>query len=335
MPEHQPVQINETVTFNGNGTSASGSVAQRLLASNFNVNALRTNGTLRRDEWIAYDNAVIDIARRQLVGVADLMSRGLVYNLPNALGKTRLEWERVGDMDPAVVTMSGISQSQNDRIIFDMEGMPIPIVHKDFNINLRALAASRDGSTPLDTTQARVAGRKVSEMIETMLFDGATVLGSNNPIFGYTTAPWRNTGVLTDSWMTASGDAIVGDILTMMGMAVVDNRYGPYVLYISNGVGVRFGEDYKANGDRTILERIRAIPNLADVKVTKDLADGEAVLVEMASDVVDIVNGLGPTTVEWESHGGFVVHFKVLAIMVPRLRNDYLEQSGIIHFSAA
>jgi uncharacterized linocin/CFP29 family protein len=327
--------IQDSISTAGGVMSApGGSVAAKILQSGGNINALRTLGTLQKDEWIAFDNAVIDIARKVLVGVQDLISRGLVFNLPNALGHTRLEWERVSDMDPATVTMSGISQSQNDRIVYDLQGMPIPIIHKDFNINIRALMASRNKGTSLDVTQAQVASRKVSELIETMLFKGATVLGSNNPIYGYTTALYRNTGSLTESWMTADGASIVGDILAMMGALVDDNMYGPYVLYIPSAVGVRFGEDYKADSDKSILQRLREIDGLAAIKSTKDLAANEVVLVQMTSDVIDLINGFSNTTVEWDSHGGMISNFKVMAIMVPRVRNDYLEQSGIAHYTS-
>lgn len=330
-----PVAITDSIAgFGGNSRNASGGVAARMLSSGFNVNALRTNGTLRKDEWIQYDTAVVEVARKRLGAVADLLSAGLRYNLSNALGTTRVEWETISDMDPADITMSGISQSQNDRVVYDLQGLPVPIVHKDFNINVRALEASRKTGQALDVTQAQYASRKVSEQIESMLFNGATVLGSNNTIYGYTTAPARNTGNLSASWLHATGEQIVGDILTMISALVADNMYGPYVIYVSAGVYVNMGEDYKAESDKTVLARVLEIPNIQAVRATKDLADGEVVMVQMSSDVVDMIDGLQPTTVEWESHGGFIMHFKVLAIMLPRVRNDYLEQSGIAHFTA-
>lgn len=329
------VPVTDTVQNMGRGLLAgNASVAARLLAANFNVNALRTNGTLRKDEWIAFDNTVIDVARKKLVITQDLMGRGLTYNLPNALGHTRLEWEKQGDMDPAIITMSGLSESQNDRIIYDLDGMPIPIIHKDFNINIRALAASRNNGTPLDTTQASIASRKVSELIETMIFDGATVLGANNPIYGLRTAPYRNTGSLGESWLTATGDVIVQDINAMLTALDADNFFGPYGMYIGTAVGIRFGEDYKADGERSIMERVRSIENLASVKTTKDLAPTEVLIFQMTSDVIDLVNGMQPTTLEWDSHGGMITNFKVMAIIVPRLRNDLLNQSGIAHYVA-
>jgi len=329
-----PIELTDTVTGLGSGNArASGSLAARMLQSGFNVNALRTNGTLRKDEWIQYDTKVIEIARSRLVGVADLFNAGLTYNLPNALGKTRLEWERIGDMDAAEITMSGISESQNDRVIYDLQGMPIPIIHKDFNINVRALEASRTTGAPLDTTQAGLAGRKVAETIETMLFRGATVLGSLNPIYGYTTAPNRNTGTVTANWASATGDQIIADQLAIVDKLVADNMYGPYVVYLPANAYVHFGADFKTSSDKTIMQRFMENPLISAVKMTKDLSNGEVLFVQMSSDTVDMVNGISPTTVEWESHAGFIMHFKVLAIMIPRVRNDMMLQSGICHYT--
>lgn len=330
------LQINDSIqNFGTSGQSGSSDVAQRLLASNFNVNALRTLGTLQKDEWILLDTEVIEVARKNLVITQDLMSRGLTFSLPNALGHTRLEWEKVSDMEGAIITMSGLSESQNERIVYDLDGMPIPIIHKDFNINLRALAASRNKGEALDVTQARFASRKVAETIETLIFDGATVLGANNPIYGITTAPYRNTGNLSESWMTASGEDIVKDVIAMVQALVADNMYGPYVLCVPTNIAIRFAEDYKADSDKTIMARLLEIPQLQDIKWTKDLAANEVVLLQLTSDVIDLVDGMAPTTVQWESRGGFIVNFKIMAIIVPRLRNDFINQSGIAHYASS
>lgn len=330
-----PMQLNDTIQNMGRGNMAgTGSVAQRLLASNFNVNSMRTLGTLQKDEWIAYDSAVIEVARKNLVITQDLMSRGLTFSLPNALGHTRLEWEKVSDMEGAIITMSGMSESQNDRIIYGLDGMPIPIIHKDFNINLRALAASRNKGEALDTTQARYASRKVAETIESLIFDGATVLGSSSPIYGLRTAPYRNTGSLSESWLTANGEDIVNDVVAMSTALVNDNMYGPYVLYIPTNVALQFAKDYKAGSDKSVIARLMELPTLADIKWSKDLPANEVLLVQMTDDVIQLVDGMQPTTIEWETYGGFVVNFKVMAIIVPRIRNDFINQSGIAHFSS-
>lgn len=325
----------DTITNTGNGLSGGGMVAQRLLQNNFNVNALRTNTTLRYREWIAFDKQVLEIARMRLIGVQDLISRGLTWNLPNALGHTRVEWETMTDLTPAELTMSGISRSEMDRPEFNLVGMPVPIIHKDFNINIRALQASRNGDRPLDTTQAALASRVVSEKIEELLFLGSTALGANNAIYGYTTAPFRSTGSLTANWATATGANIVTDVLAMQQKAYDDHMYGPFVFYVPLNAFTHMGDDHKAESDRTILERVKAIPNVSDVRPSENLASGNVVMVQMTPDVVQMIDGIQPTIVEWESHGGMVLNFKVMAIMLPRIRNDAAEQSGIVHYFKA
>ena len=336
-------QITDSFTQTEGGVAGSGAMAQRLLQSGFNLDALRpmadagqfrAQAVLRKDEWIQYDTALVEVARKRLVAVSDLLSAGMRYPLNNALAKTRLEWETVSDFNPASITMSGLSEGENDRVTFELTGMPIPIIHKDFNINLRALMASRTTGDALDTIQAQLAGRIVAETIESILFDGATVLGSNNTIYGLTTQPNRNTGSLSAPWNLATGEQIVSDIQVMLDAMVTDNMYGPYNLYVSASSYIHLGDDYKANSDKTIMQRVMEIPGISAIRPTKDLDDDEVVMLQMTSDVAEMVDGIQPSTIMWETHAGFVSHFKVMAIMVPRMRNDQANQSGIAHYSA-
>jgi uncharacterized linocin/CFP29 family protein len=349
-----PVVITDAIGQTDRGFQASGSVAQRLLSGGFNVNALRpaipdnarqdengiywhrgmrANATLRRLEWQLYDTAVIEVARRRLVGIQDLINFGLTFNVPDALGVTQIVWEQIGTMTGAELSMSGLSQTPNDRQEFNLNTMPLPIIHKDFNINIRQLHSSRRIGTPLDVTQAQLSSRIVSEGIETLLFAGSLVLGTNNTIYGYLTAPNRATGSVTASWTTATGTQIVTDTLSMIQKLKDNNMYGPYCMYVPSAVFTAMGADFKAQGDRTILERVLAIPGISQIKESKDLTSSQTVLAQMSSDVIDLVDGMQPTTVEWETEGGMIVNFKVMAIMVPRLKSDFVGQSGVCVFA--
>lgn len=327
-------EISTLTRTKGGNVKGSGDVAMKLLQSGFNINALRTNDVLRKDEWKLFDTALVEVARKRLIGVQDLISRGLTRSIPNALGITRVEWETATEMTPADVSMSGLMESQNDRVEFDLTGIPVPIIHKDFNINLRALEASRRLGQPLDTMQVERATRQVVEKVESMLFLGYTGLGSNNTIYGYTNATNRNTNTQTNShdWDTDStGEEMVTDILDMIGKMVADNMYGPYGIYVTTTAYVRMGADFKANSDKTILQRLLEIPGIEFIKPSKDVGAKQAIMVQFDRDVVDMLIGFQPTLVEWESHGGFVKHFKVMTIMLPRVRNDAELQSGIVH----
>jgi uncharacterized linocin/CFP29 family protein len=333
-PPAGEVQIDTIQTGSGGSMKGLGLVAQRLMSSGFNVNSLRTMDLLRKDDWLAFDNKVVEIARHRLVGVGDLITRGLVYNLPNALGTTRLEWERMGDMGPAEVNFAAVTEGRNDTLEFDLVGMPIPIVHKDFWINIRKLEASRKNGMPLDTTQAEICARKVSETIESMLFLGNTSLGANNPILGYATAPNRVTGSTTASWATATGAQIVADVIAMIAAANLKEMWGPFVFYVHYSAMSNMGNDYKAESDKTILQRVKEIEGVGDIKTSYYVPNADTVFaVQMTSDVVDLVNGFGPTVVQWDTLGGLQSNFKVMAIMIPRVKSTIIQQSGIIHYT--
>lgn len=324
----------DIVTQSGGGLQGSGSVAIRLMESGFNVQALRTQDYLTKDAWTNFDNKIIEIARQRLIGVADLIERGLTYDVPNAMGVTRIEWERMGDMGPADMNMAGVTEGRNDTLGFDLVGMPLPIVHKDFWINIRKLTASRNSGTPLDTTQAEICARKVSERIESMLFLGDTTLGTNNQIYGYATAPDRITGSTTTSWATATGDQIVADVLAMIGAAKAKEMHGPFMFYVNYTAMTNLGNDYKANSDKTILQRVLEIPGVAGIKESYYVPNADTVFaVQLTSDVVDVIDGIQPTMVQWDSLGGMRQNFKVLAIMVPRVKSTITTQSGIIHYT--
>jgi len=311
----------------------SGRVAQTLMANNFNVNGLRTLDVLRKDEWKLLDNVLIDVARNRLVAVQELVSRGLTYNIPNGLGTTILEWEQVTDMTPAEVSMSGVREGANDTRDFTLKSMPLPIIHKDFNINIRKLEASRKSGQPLDVAQATLAATLVTESVESMVFLGHATREGNARIYGLTTEPNRNTGSLSANWATATGAQILTDTLAMIDKAYVDNMYGPFGIFVPYNAYVHMGEDYKAAVGGTIMDRVLAVPGIEFVKPTKDVVSANVVMVQLTADVIDEVMGLQPTMVQWESNGGMTVNFKVMAIMIPRIRSTVTTQSGVVHFS--
>ena len=319
----------------GQPTRFYGSVAQRLLQMGFNCNSLRQNDVLRKEEWQVFDDRLVEIARQRLNLVGDLMDRGLTFPLSNAMGTTVLQWEDVSDMDPAEISMDGISRTRDDRVLFGLNNIPIFITHKDFSINLRSLEASRTLGQPLDTTQLEVATRKVSESLETTLLNGAGINVAGNTAPGYTTFPERNTFELAASWLTATGEQMLGDVLGMITVAHADNMFGPYMLYVPTDYWVQLQDDFKANSDRSIIERLKAVGTIDDIKVADFLASDNVLLVQMTRDVIDEVDGQQPTMVQWEEQGGFKVNFKVLAIMVPRIKADQEGRCGIVHGSTA
>ena len=95
--------------------------------------------------------------------------------------------------------------------------------------------------------------------------------------------------------------------------------------------------DFKVNTVDTIRERLERV-EVGGRKLRIRIADRmpgaatgtQCVLVQMTSDVVEMVNGQPPTVIPWTSLDGFTLYWLIMAIMVPRVRDDYDGQSGVV-----
>jgi len=318
------------------GGAPIGAVAARLMANGLNINALRTNDVLRKEEWLLFDRAVIAVARPRLVAVGDLVTRGLTMPIANAMGITVVQHETSSDMSPAEINMTGLAESQRDRVEFSPVNTPLPIIHKDFQLSLRNITSGRRLGQPLDTTMAGIAARKVADAMEDMVFNGAVITAGGGTIYGYKNHPSRNTGSTTTDWDlgTTTGEVILTDLLAMIAKAVADNMYGSYVVYVSTGTYVRLLDDFKAASDKSIISRMLETPQIAAIRPTTRITTGaEVILVTMQADTVDWLDGMMPTTIMWETIGGMMINFKVLAIGAVRTKADHEGRSGIVHYT--
>jgi hypothetical protein len=304
---------------------------------NYKVMPINANATLRRDEWKQLDEAVLAISDYRLGGIQDLISAGLTYDLGNAMGTTVLEWHDVSDAMEADLTMDGVTRSVGDRPSYTTNYLPIPIIHVDYEINARVLEASRSLGNPLDTTTAERAARRVNEKLENMLFTNTTYAFGGGTIYSYLNHPNRNTGTFT-GWTAsgASSSTILQDVRDMKQSSINARHYGPWVLYIPTEYETTLDEDYDATTPgTTIRERILKIGGIREVRVSDTLADGNLLLVQMSSDVVRLVRGMGIQNVEWMTEGNMITKYKVMTIQVPQIRSDQAGRSGITHYSTS
>ncbi len=322
----------DLISTQGGQLRSTGDVATRLLQSGFNINSLRTNDVLRKDEWSQLDTALIEVARQRLPLVTALVDAGLSFNIGNGLGTTILEWEQVSDMDPADVSMSGVTRGEQDTLEFTLQSMPLPIIHKDFTINIRKLEASRTLGQPLDTAQAELAGRLVAEATEAMVIDGhATRVGAAQ-IFGLDTVPNSNAITMTNLWDTTTTPAeYLIDVLASVAALETDFMFGPYVLVVNYTTWNRMQNDYDVSGSSLLstAERLVRTESLSRIIPSTNVDANTAYMFQTTRDVIDEVIGMQPTTVQWETQGGMQMHFKVMSIMIPRVRFTETLQSGV------
>lgn len=291
--------------------------------------------TLPRYAWELMDTAVFRAVRERLKLVADLRGAGLEYNLPNGMAHTMLTYQKTGDMTDATISMDPTRRSEGDRPDTDYVVLPLPIIHKDLDFSLREILVSRNGNLPLDTTSADIAGRKVAEMAEKLATGTAGSFSyGGGTIYGLTNFPQRATKTDMPVPDGTNGPAVIAAILALRQMLIDDNHPGPYMFYVNKQWAQWLDTDFSsAKGDNTLRQRILAIGDITDVRTLDYLPQTQyaCCLVEMSSVNIRMVIGMEIQTIQWESAGGFMKHYKVMCLIVPQLRADSNGNSGIAH----
>lgn len=293
------------------------------------------NQTLRHEEHLQYDTALLHVATQTMRATKDLMSRGLVKSL-GGIGVILSMYERAGELTDASVSMDGRTRGERDRLTFDDVGVPIPVFHKEWELGARQLASSRAGGSSLDTTTVQIAGRIVMERIESHIFNGIPGLKVGGlSLYGYCTHPDRNTYELQADWAEDAGAGIVADVLAMLQKQYDDRYRGPFMLYVGSDYWGNLQNDYSAaKGDNTILQRIEALKDISGVDTADFLESDEVVLVQMTSDVVDLAVAQDLRNIQW-SQQPMSTDFMTFAIMAVRVKSEKNGRSGICHGSPA
>jgi uncharacterized linocin/CFP29 family protein len=289
--------------------------------------------------WLDIETAIYPAARLRMVGIGHLQGRGLIYPVPS-LGHTVTLWNVSSDMTPADINMSGITPGEEDRVRYDTRQVPIPIVHKDFRINYRNMEAMRAFGARIDVTDAEIAAQRVAERSEEMLFSGTPIKVEGGEIFGYRNFPARTQIDLTTDWLSADPEQIRDDVQAMLAAARAKRYYGPFMLYIpAEYEGVL--DEYFLIGDpengpvaptQTVRAAIMSLAGIEGIAVSDWLgASNEVLLVQLTRDVVDLAVAQDITTISWQTMGGMVNHYKVMAAWAPRVKSDYDGRCGIVH----
>lgn len=300
-----------------------------------NLQANATNSSLRDDEWVKIDDMIIKTAEETMNGIKDLIEYGLVVQ-NGGLGTTIHEYETEGDMTDASVNMSGMTNTNEDALEFGIEGVPVPIIGKGFKISHRRLDASRKRGEPIDTSTTRIAIKKITEKLETILFKGANVNVDGKSLYGYTTLPQRTEVTILGDWATTPAN-IETDIVTLLAAADAINRRGPFMIYVSVADFSSMRKRVSTTGD--VIQTwynamVQQFSQIIDIKPTKDLDVNNIVMVQMDADTVDLSVGSEQKVLELNKK---FLETEMLAFvaMAPRCKYDGNDTSGIFHGTKA
>jgi hypothetical protein len=293
---------------------------------------------------------VVRAARKRLRAWTDLESAS-AYGGFDGMTKMTHEYEAMSDPGEALVDMDGLDQGRSDSPLFKLRSVPLPLTYSSFWYSERRLAISRNSNTPLDTVSAEAAGRRIGEMVEQTLIGtqtgvtygtqstGITAHDGTSTVYGYTNFPSRVTKTNLVTPTGSNPSSVLDDIITMRETMYTNKFYGPFVVYTSTPYDRYLDEDYfvlSSSGavapTKTLRQRINEIDGIADVRRLDFLTSGyQIIMVMMDPSVIQAINAMEITTVQWEVQGGMKKCFKVMCIKVPLLKAPYDGIAALIH----
>ena len=314
---------------------------QKIHEANYEVKNLRRNvktnaSVLMPDEWKEMDKAVVTGARPILKAVKDLKTAGCTQSLgKKGMAVTTFEWQESTHLEGAEMNMDGLSRGNNDRNTFELKGLPIPIIFKDFSLNFRALEIARSNGRMVDTTQAAEAGECVAEKLENALVNGTSDFTfGGNTIYGYTDFPSRITTTLGSDWFTKTPVQILSQVRTSLQSLRNAHANGPYTIYIPTQyeeiMDKKYSDTYES---KTLRQEIMQLGGVGSIKSLDYLANNNILIIDMKSKYVRMIDGLPPTNIHWDVEGGMATNFKTMMIQVPNLRADADGNCGILHIA--
>lgn len=302
---------------------------------------LVVNSALRKDEWEELDRAIVSAAVAPLNMTQRMMTAGLTRPL-GGLGTLIAQYNQISEMTAANVSLSGNASGQKDRIDYDLVGVPVPVIFKEFELNARYLEASRRLGDGIDTANGAAAARVVGEKVEDLLINGDSNINLNgNTIYGLTNHPDRNTETATN---LGGGDfgTIANIVPTFSGILSAlkaDNYRGPYGVFVADTQYDQMAMSFYSDGSgQSALNRVLQIPQIQFIESSAWLDAGEAVVVHLSRDVVELayVQQYWPiTNLEWTSGDGMASNFKVMTVFAPMVKSDYAGRSGVFHCTGA
>jgi len=293
---------------------------------------LRANGTLRHEDHRKIMADLTQVRQNSLTLVADLKAAGLVASA--SISDMLVGVEDINEFGPAQRSMNPTAVN-NDQTDYDLVYTPLPITHAGWSIPYRQGSFGYKSSNSL-----RASVRVVGESLDNLVMRGDSNIvvptsgGSSVTIYGYTTHPERQTYTIAD-W-NANPEQIIDDVLGMINQLVTqvkDIRENSLMLYIPFDYQTVMQEDYSAQkGDRTIMERLMAIKEVGGIKASRDLNDGEVVMVEMDARTVEWVEAQDITTVPYDKSNPLdPSNFVTYALGTPLLKVDRNDRLAIIH----
>jgi uncharacterized linocin/CFP29 family protein len=256
------------------------------------------------DQWEALDAAVVDTARRALVGRRFMPLFGPLGAGIQTVTLDKFDGAYIGELDLTGEVECGTIRTTG------VKHLTLPIIHKDFLVLWRNIATSQQLQLPLDVSAARSAAAFTARKEDDLVFNGYPDLG----LEGLLTVEGR--GVLPLADWGKVGNAFA-DVTSAIEHLVRAGFYGPYALVVPPVLYARMHGVHERTG---VLE-IRNVEELTTAGVFRSpvVPEDRAMVVSTGGQNVDlavaqdmVVAYLGPDKMNHV--------LRVLEILAPRIK---------------
>lgn len=305
------------------------------------------NQILDFEEHEARDQDVLQEVRTNLTMMESVMAAGFTRN--TSLARTEYikqrssKWSNKGE-----ISMDGRAESQPDEQNKERFGVPIPIVHVDYDIPVRKQQQSMNFGEPIDDEDAEEAGRVLRETEENLFLDGwgPTVpdsQGNNLDLYGVRDSSVSITGSASGDWGTASNiKDTIDAILNELESQTSDNDRGPdpvqqgaWLWYHPNQRSDLRAADPDGDGNMTVKTRLQRDYPYLDMQAAGELADGELVCMVKDPRFIRVLTAQAPTNLSEEVDMGLATEYKTLASRIPFFKTTYDGIKGAVYYTGA
>jgi hypothetical protein len=295
--------------------------------------------TVDIDAWRRIDDRAVQIQRDVLAVYSTLAAANTT---PLGVGDIVNYYPQVSDSGTVSVSMDGRNGLVADQAVVKYVGTPVPVISSAARMGWRQMAVVRKGGVGLDVETIANHQRKVAEKLEDMALNGdANVVVGGNAVFGLRNHPQRNTGThgfnLNDAATTGANwvTAFAAVINALQG----DNAFGRITFFL-NYSDWTFAAitDFKANGDRKILEALRSIDMVENIiPCSRVPADNILAVAGLSGGNWGSILSAMPLTTRPKTRmnpeDDYV--FDVMAMTAPQLRTDFDGRAPFAHFTAS
>lgn len=301
------------------------------------LTAANLPSSLRIDDWVEYSGEIRPQHEVAPNAVERLLGEG--FGISSSLARYVYVSQMRGVELDAEVSMNARAKGQQDMPAFGLDGVPLPIVHADYELDSREYQNAQAFGESFDTSVGQEAARAVFRKEEDILWNGLDMsINTDRGTFsidGLAVDNAKNIDIAASANWATDPTAIIPDlkdtydaIEQQAGKEGLDagpmpEQTGAYLFVPRRKYAAVSRGDYETSAtDEPVIERVRRQFGELELVPAPRLDVNTAVLLTNDQRYFQIINAQGLTNTNWEVDGGLGLKNKVMASRIPYLKEQ-------------